>query len=192
MSPQGVALTGGSVSRRDIETFEQLESNRRGELETVRKRAEKWIGGLTALTGVLTTALVLGGPDKATSFTSGWRIWLAAFVAIAFVLLLWSTRQAYSSAYGDLGKPERIDTRRIEGLAARYDVSRHRKAQAAMKKIQDGITGAILAVVLLLVAIGMTWFIPTTPSGQETHRSIGDRGRSRGSSPRTGPDGCLH
>jgi hypothetical protein len=149
-------------SRRDFDAAEQLEKNEAGRLALVRGRSEKWLGGLTALTGLLGTVLIIKGPASATDIPIAWRIAVAAVVAASLGLLALATVRAYRSAYGDPGSLLEIDHTQLAGLAARLERARRRGAHAAQKDLKVAVRSTFAAVALLAVAIGLTWFAPSS------------------------------
>ena len=50
-------LGAGTASMADLDAVAELDASERGRLELVRRRAEKWVAGLTALTGLLASYL---------------------------------------------------------------------------------------------------------------------------------------
>jgi hypothetical protein len=80
---------------------EALERNEDARLDLVRARAEKWVAGVGALSGVLATGLVIKGPDDATRVVLGWRIVAAGLIGLAVGLLAYATFRAYRAAFGE-------------------------------------------------------------------------------------------
>ena len=64
----------GTASRDDLEAAALLDRNEANRLQLVRTRAEKWLGGLTALTGLVTTVLVIKGPQSTADIATSWKI----------------------------------------------------------------------------------------------------------------------
>jgi len=56
----------GGASAADLRALAALQTYAAGELTRIQGRSEKWIAGLTAITGVLTTAIVIKGPETFT------------------------------------------------------------------------------------------------------------------------------
>jgi hypothetical protein len=153
-------------SRRDFDAAEQLEKNEAGRLGLVRGRSEKWLGGLTALTGLLGTVLIIKGPTSATDVPIAWRITVVVLVAASLGLLGLATFRAYRSAYGDPGSLLEIDHTQLAGLGARLERARLRGASTAQNDLKVAVRGTFAAVALLAVATGLTWFAPSSSSGK--------------------------
>jgi hypothetical protein len=152
----------GTPDRRDLDAKEQLERNEAQRLELVRSRAEKWIGGIGALTGVLATAIIIRGSTDATKIVLGWRIAAALAVAGAIILLAAATYHAYQAAYGDPGKLDEIKPEPLNGLHDRLQQARRDTAKRAQQKIARAIQLAFAAIALIAAANAITWFAPTT------------------------------
>lgn len=119
MSP-GPPLGAGNPNPLDLAAADQLEGNEAGRLDLVRERAEKWIGGISALTGVLGTVLVVKGPETVTEIPVGWRIATAGSLGAALILLAFGTYLAYQAAFGDPGAVEEINPVPLTGLTPGY------------------------------------------------------------------------
>jgi hypothetical protein len=158
---------GGNASREDHEAAAVLEQNEINRLPLVRTRAEKWLGGLTALTGLFGTALIIKGPQSTADISTPWRVAVALLIVLAFTLLLFGTYRAYQSAYGDPGRLDQMRAQPLTGLAERLTAARRRAAAAAQAHVRDAVTATLVAVVLLATAIGITWF---APAGAKTNQ----------------------
>jgi MFS family permease len=147
-------------SRADLDADEELRRNDAGRLAIVRGRAASWVGGLTALTGLLGTVLVVQGPDTVTEIVLGWRIAIAALLAAALGLLAAATYLAYRGAHGAAGSLEEIDTGRLEGLARRVETARREAARAVQRDLVRALRLTFGAIAAIAVAVGITWFAP--------------------------------
>jgi hypothetical protein len=153
-------LRAGNASRLDHEALEQLEANDAERLRIVRGRAEKWIGGLTALTGLLGTVLVLKGPAQAANIPLEGRLVVAVLVTLSLGLLAGATFNAYRSAYGDPGKLEEVDRNPVEGLHERVTSARLEAANTAQKRLRDAVVLTFLGIAAIVAATGTTWLAP--------------------------------
>jgi hypothetical protein len=164
MTP-GPPLRAGNASRLDHEALAQLDANDAERLRIVRGRAEKWIGGLTGLTGLLGTVLVLKGPEQSAGLPVGWRIVVAALVALSLGLLAGATFNAYRSAYGDPGKLEEVDRNPVEGLHQRVTSWRLEIAEKAQQRLRTAVVLTFLGIEAIVAATGLTWFVPPVDKG---------------------------
>lgn len=162
-----IRVSGGNASPADLEALTSLRTNAGNRLTIVRTRAEKWLGGITALTGLLTTAIVIQGPQSATDLPEDWRIAVGILILLALAALVVGVYNAYQSAYGDPTKLDEIPEQPISTLAQRLQRSRQKGADAAMRQLSTAVAATILAVALLATAIALTWFAPAESSSDK-------------------------
>ena len=191
----------GNPSAQDLDAAEQLERNEAGRLVLVRARAEKWIGGISALTGALTTVLVLKGRATVTEITVWGRIASAVALTLALFLLAYSIYRAYQAAYGQPGTLDEISPVPLTGLHARLTRARRDAATKALHHLRAAVISALGAVGLVALGVGLTWFAdaePKTPSktvclfsnSQLTARLAGDTVAVKESAPGTAIGPC--
>ncbi|GAB2738731.1 hypothetical protein [Sinomonas soli] len=141
----------------DYETEKLLKKSDASLLSDVRSRADKWSAGLTALTGLLTTALLVKGPEGILDVPEPFRVLVAVLISIALLLLIIATLLIYSAAYGSpTGMP--VLSRQLSGLQVRYMKIRESAAKSAFKSMQIAIGLTVLAVFLLFGTTMFTWF----------------------------------
>lgn len=160
MSPSR-PLGTGNPDPLDLDAAERLEHNESGRLELVRARAEKWIGGISALGALLGTVLVVKGRDTITGVVLSWQITAAAILAGALVLLAYGTYRAYQAAFGAPGALEEINPIPITGLHIRLLDARRKAASKASVHVAAAIKSVFAAIALIAVAIAITWFAPS-------------------------------
>lgn len=148
----------GNPDPLDLDAAEQLERNEDGRLPLVRARAEKWIGGVTALSGVLGTALVIKGPDTATDIPLGWRVAAACALGAALLLLAAGTYWAYQAAFGEPGALREIQLIPLTGLHGRLVAARRIAAAEALRRLAAAVRAVFAAVALIASAVAITWF----------------------------------
>ncbi|MFD2079675.1 hypothetical protein SAMN05421678_1191 [Actinopolymorpha cephalotaxi] len=149
-------------SREDLDAYDVLEHNDDDRLQIVRGRAEKWLGALSAFTGLIGTVLIIKGPESTSDLATPFKIAVAALITLALACLLFGTYRAYASAYGDPDRLNTIDPQPIVGLATRLAEARGKAAANVLKHLSQAVAAALAAVVLLAVAIGITWFAPSS------------------------------
>jgi outer membrane biosynthesis protein TonB len=91
-----------------LDAAELLEHNQAHRLELVRSRAEKWTGGLTALTGLLGAVLVGKAPENIRAVAAPERAIVGILLALALAALVFATYRAYQAAYGDPGRLDQL------------------------------------------------------------------------------------
>lgn len=158
----------GTPDPLDLDADEQLQHNEDARLQLVRARAEKWIGGISALTAVLATALVIKGPDDATKIVLGWRIVAAAAVGLAIILLALATYRAYRAAFGRPNALSEITRIPLTGLHNRLTRARKAAADDALHDLGAAIRATFAAIALIATAVAITWFAPTTNATNPT------------------------
>ncbi|HEX3426790.1 MAG TPA: hypothetical protein VHT30_11700 [Acidimicrobiales bacterium] len=161
-------LAAGDPDPLDLDAAEQLERNDTRRLDLVRARAEKWIGGIAALGGLVTTVLVVKGRDTVADLTTPWRATTAAPLAAALLLLALATYRAYQAAYGDPGTLAQINPIPLTGLHHRLTDARRATATTALAHLAAAIKAALAAIALIALAVGVTWFAPTHTPTQKT------------------------
>jgi hypothetical protein len=153
-------IVGGTASREDLDAAALLNRNEANRLQLVRARAEKWLGGLTALTGLLGAVLVIKGPQSTADIATSWKVAVGLLIATALAALVFGIYRAYQSAYGDPGRLDEVSTQPLTGLAARVAIARNKAAADAQAHLSHAVTATLAAVALLATAIGIIWFAP--------------------------------
>jgi multidrug efflux pump subunit AcrB len=160
----------GDPDPEDLDAFDQLERNDETRLELVRSRAEKWTGGIGALTGVLATALIAKGQTDATKLPLGWRIATAILIGTAIALLIAATYQAYTAAYDKPGALKQIKEIPLEDLHDRLRKARTAAATEAQNTLRGAVRNTLAAIALLAAAVAITWFAPAQKSPSSSQR----------------------
>ena len=163
MNSSHVVVGGGTASREDLEASALLDHNEANRLQLVRARAEKWLGGLTALIGLVTTVLIIKGPQSTADIATSWKIAVGLLIAAALTVLVFGTYRAYQSAYGDPGRLDEVNSQPVTGLAVRLAAARERAAADAQAHLSHAVIATLAAIALLATAIGITWFAPPAP-----------------------------
>jgi hypothetical protein len=153
-------IGGGTANRDDLEAAALLDRNEANRLQLVRTRAEKWLGGLAALTGLVGAALVIRGSQSTADIATSWKVAVGLLIAAALALLVFGTYRAYQSAYGDPGRLDEVNPQPLTGLAVRLAAARNKAAADAQAHLSHAVIATLAAVVLLATAIAITWFSP--------------------------------
>lgn len=157
----------GSPDRLDLDAAERLEANEAGRLDLVRVRAEKWIGGIGALTGVVSTVLVVKGRDTVAEIGFGWRLLAALCVGGALLCLAYGTYRAYQAAFGEPAALAEISDDPLAGLHRRLLAARRVAATEALVHLGRAIKATFIGLGLIGVGVGIMWFAPE-PEGDAT------------------------
>lgn len=152
------------VSARDAAAFKLLYDTRAARLTRATVRAEKWIAGLTALVTVLTTALVVKGPDNFAEADGAVR-WFVLVLVLAGVFGIGAGLVfAYSAAFGGLFTRGALDTL-IEspptvatGAANTLESAASQDAATSRRGMRWAVGATVTAMVCLLAAVSVSWF----------------------------------
>jgi hypothetical protein len=127
-------------------------------LQLVRGRAEKWIGGIGALTGVLaktphSSSKAQTTPPRDARLANRHRHRdRAARVA---------TYRAYQAAFGQPDILREIKTIPLTGLHNRLTQARRDAADDALRDLGAAVRAVFAAIALIAAAVAITWFAPT-------------------------------
>lgn len=157
----------------DIAASEILETAAEERVKTIRTRAEKWVPGLTAITGLVGTALVVKGPDSFSKISGEATILLwgpfetkhivAWLIALALTCLIVGTFAAYTAAFGSALYPDTLDPS-LENLGIRYANWKVEAEKKARFRLRGAVILTIAAAVALALAVGVATFVPSAAS----------------------------
>jgi hypothetical protein len=142
----------------DEEAQAFLKMNEKNRLDIVRKRAQSWLAGIAALSGLLTTVLVVSGPDSVTGLKDTVKYWVASLLLLSLIVLSTANILAYTAAYGSIGSLASIPADNAVGLHHKLTIARKKNADQVQWVGFFAIACTLFGVVLLAVAIGLTWF----------------------------------
>jgi hypothetical protein len=133
-------------------------------MDTVRTSARTWRTGLAAFITLVTTGIVIKGPDTTAGLATSWRILVTILVGGGVLLAVVGLWQALAAEAGTDPKKQTLqDIRAGYGTLAAYQVH---LADVAARRLQWGQRIVAAAVVSLLAGIAVTWWAPSveTPS----------------------------
>jgi hypothetical protein len=159
MTRPATVVGGGTASRADLAAAEQLAVSESNRLQTVRARAEKWVAALTGLTGLISTVIVIKGPDS-KDISTGWRVLVGLALALALATLAFAIYRAYQAAYGDPGRLDEVSVQPLTGLDVRLANARRLAADEAHRHLGHAVVATLLGSTLVAGAIGISWFAP--------------------------------
>ena len=156
-------------------------------LESTRGSAEKWRTGLAALVTLVTTALLVKGPEAANDLPVGWRIAVTALLGVGLVLAVVGLWLALSAASGI---PSTVTYDTIMTSYRSVKAFQIAEASAAARQLARARVLLIAALVLLMAGMFTWWWAPkqsepaaltvTTPTGTVCGELISaDGGRLR-------------
>jgi hypothetical protein len=182
----------------DLVALRQLQTYQAGELARIQKRADKWIAGLVAITGVLTTAVVVKGAESFVDLVDSRTVlgiplppqdliillMLAGGAAIGFGVV-----KAYSAAYGDPLKEDALakfaGTQEVDGAWAAWTTATANAAADARSALRTATIATVAGVFALALAVLLTWTTPeVADTGTQTCLSVdGQVVKLRGTAP---------
>jgi hypothetical protein len=136
-----------------FERYWELEAEKaiRGALPAIRSTATKWAATIGTLTGIFGIAALIKGRENIAELTRGFEIAVGVLVALALVLSVIAVLLAALAAQGSVK-----GVRDGPSLRALY-ASQMRTAHL---QLSFSRATAVVAVLVLVVAIGMTWYGP--------------------------------
>lgn len=163
-----------TVSTPDVIALKNLQNYSASELSRIQKRSDKWIAGLVAVTGVLTTAVVIKGPESFTKLADAREVlgltinpqdWIIGLMLLGGVAIGLGIYWAYSAAYGDPLKDdelaERAKQQEVDGAWAAWTDATQKAAESARSTLGRATGFTIVGTLVLACAVLLTW---TTPS----------------------------
>lgn len=149
-----IELSPGSSA--DPERFAALRETYRllgDELERVRASAVAWRNGLGALLGGLVGFSLIKGRTEVDDLARPWAAAVGVLLAAAIAAGTFGGMRLLRAAHG---RPRMTPVAEVTGGLARD----HAAAHAAVRDLALGIRGALACMVLLVAAVGLTWYGP--------------------------------
>jgi hypothetical protein len=154
----GPRLPSAAPTMSDIEERDRWAKIVTGSVDTVRSSAKTWQTALTAFITLVTTGVVIKGPDTAAGLPAVWRVLVTVLVSggiVMAVLGLWLTVTAEA---GTRPKSETLQDIRARYLSlTNYEVY---LAGLAGRRLTRGVATAGVALVLLIAGIVVSWLAP--------------------------------
>ncbi|WP_371642612.1 hypothetical protein [Streptomyces mirabilis] len=124
----------------------------------VRGAALAWRNGLAALLAALVGFSLIKGRSDIGQLTDRWATIVGLLLASALLCGSIGAMQLLLAAHG---RPRPVDTWNILPKA----LQEHREAAEAARQLRRGIVLTMLCTVLLVAAVGTTWYGPAKESG---------------------------
>lgn len=132
----------------------------RTRIDDVRKTAEKWLAGLTALYGLFSVSGAVIGKDTASALSHDARVAVACLGLTAIVSAVVSIVSGYLAAYGwPSVKPANNDEELLAWFKQR-DRDEQRRVPRAIEHLHRAVLAATAALALLSAAVGVLWLGP--------------------------------
>jgi hypothetical protein len=151
-SPAPVNLAAGRpATAADLEQLAELDALDESELDRVRSAADKWKTGLTAMLALIATVSVVKGRDSFTTLSVQTQHRIVVIIGAALLAATVAALLAMRAAYGPMRRELIKPNEQLRNL-------RLRAAADARKDIRAARRLTVLSVVLLALAIGVTWW----------------------------------
>jgi hypothetical protein len=149
---------GDNATPEDLHLAQSRERFQRAELERIRNAALAWRNGLAGLLAAITGFGLIKGRSDITALSPFWSRIAGILLAIALAVGILGALALLKAAHG---LPA---VRSATGLG-RWVTAEHREAMAAARSLRQGIVGALACAVVLVIAVGVTWYGPARDTG---------------------------
>lgn len=168
-------MTGQEDDPRDIAAKRAIDDYAAADLPRIKARADKWVAGLAAIAGVLTTAALIKGPDTLTkvSDASFWesigpRDLVVTLLALGGIALGYGIYEGYRSANGsplghnEMSKIADENAPDVRGLADRWTMAVLSEANNSTDALGRAAISTVVGVALLAGALVYASYNPTS------------------------------
>ncbi len=176
-------VTDATATAADAAALALIQDYSARELPRMQARAEKWIAGLAAITGVLTTAIVIKGPETFTKLTDSRPLfgqtlnpkdWIIGLMLLGGTLLGLGVALAYNAAHGSPLDDSNIDSLARDpttaaGAASKWRAAVKSAAECARSNLRKASYCTVAGTLVLALAVLLTW---TTPEQEDTPRHV--------------------
>jgi hypothetical protein len=139
-----------------------------GQLDIARAQAEVWRNGLASLTALLTAILVLKGRDNVSALTEPYQAIVISLLGLSLLLLIGATMWVSRALAGPPGQEILLSGESLRDWT-----------NGEVKKISTAVETvpwlAAVGVILVAVAVGITWIAPTQDAGTSPLVTVSDR-----------------
>ncbi|NKZ05247.1 hypothetical protein [Actinomadura latina] len=146
------------AAMRDVDDFAALTAE---SVRSVRESAERWRTGMAALVTLVTTALLLKGPEKAADLPLRWRLTLTVLLGLGLALAIAALWRALQAAAGEPGLVRAADIRDRYVTVTAFRVAQARRAAVQLKHARWLL---VPALALLAGAMLTWWWAPPAPA----------------------------
>jgi hypothetical protein len=163
-----VPVGAAPIDPLDMLAHKELLEAAKTQVSTVRARAEKWIGGISALTGLLAIVFVLEGPDSVSGLELWWKVGIAVAFGLALIVMAVATYMAYSAAFGAaVSEPESVIPYPADGLNDRLLDARRRAESAARSSLKAAVILTFVGILFAAGGITASWFAEEESGGDK-------------------------
>jgi hypothetical protein len=161
-----------SVDPLDLLANKELDQADHERVKIIRTRAEKWIAGLTALAGLLSTVLVLKGPESVTKLATQAKVAIGLCFAVGLLALAYGTYCAYSAAFGEPFSPPEVARQPLRGLHARLLRQRIGVADIGKSRLRNAVSSTFIGIAAISIGVSIGWFAPEQKKKEEAGKHV--------------------
>lgn len=171
------AHTGGGRPA-DEAALAALQDYRAKELGQLQQRSEKWIPGIAAVTGVLTTAVVVKGAESFAKLAESRTLLGLTFppqsviiglMLVGGILIAAGVYFGYTAAHGQAFTDDPLIQaamqQQLEGAYERWTTAAKGLIDTTRSSLKLAVGLTLLGTILLAAAVLLTWTTPTAESG---------------------------
>jgi len=183
-------LPGRAPSRAELDERDRYAQLTAGSMDGVRAIAQTWRNGLAAFITLITTGVIIRGPDTTADLPAAWRTAVTVLIGGGLLLAVLGLWQVLAAEAGtDPRKQTLQDIRAAHGTLTTYQV--HLAAKAA-SSLQRGRRAVAAAILLLLAGIAVTWWAPAAAPSPPASTAVTHRHVTAGGTPQpTGAAGLA-
>jgi hypothetical protein len=130
------------------------------QLPDVRRSAENWRNGLVALTGAIAAFSIIKGPEDVGGLDDWAAYTVGVLLLFAFACAIFGAWKALDAAYGTPSIITRERLRSLGGIDG-YNLDLAARSAAHLRRAR---LATIATLILLVAALGLTWYGPRTAS----------------------------
>ncbi|MEV4636608.1 hypothetical protein AB0J80_04565 [Actinoplanes sp. NPDC049548] len=142
----------------DPTVIDRLTADFTADITRLRDSAERWRNGIAMITGILSAVLVFKGPDPVAGLATPLRVLLFAVVVLAIAAGMTGCFFAIRAAAGLPVVQQRRTT--IDALAT----DQRARREATVRHLHRAIGLSAVMIALLVVSVGLAWFLPRPPA----------------------------
>jgi hypothetical protein len=133
-----------------------LDDAQRSDAERARTQAEKWVGGLTALLGLLSVAGIVTGATTPMTVRADLRWIIFAVAMLALALAAVALVLAYQAAFGSLRNVQVRNRAEEERWYRRFRATGPR----TVRQMKTSIVLTLVSLLFAFAVAGLVWFLP--------------------------------
>lgn len=145
------------IPKSDSEMEEYLQEQDFKRLTAARASAEKWVGSITALTGLVGLVTILKGVESTSKLAPSDVSEVGVWLGTSFALLVLGVLLTSAAAYGIPFLADKVERQPVQGLQSRGLEQIKKYAKTSRVLLTVGLACVVLGLAALLGASWKTW-----------------------------------